>query len=150
MMRGVKVAVALVLVAGCSGCVTTGTPVGGEKGQAGKAGSESGGIYGGFASIGHSIGKALGGIFDEVERQFLGSAKQRAANAKTNERITWSARSSKTGKTTKGYVVPGEIYTKADGRQCRQLRQVTQKDGKTYEENSLVCKSGQGWEEATL
>ena len=150
MMRSVTIVAAVVLIAGSMGCVTTGSP-GGEKGQAGKAGgAESGGIYGGFASIGHSIGKALGGMFDEVERQFLGSAKQKAANAKTNERITWSARSSKTGKTTKGYVVPGEIYTKADGRKCRQLRQVTQKDGKTYEENSLVCKSGQGWEDATL
>lgn len=146
----VKVVAVLALIAGSGGCLTTGSPGGSERSQAGKGVSESDGIYGSLASIGHSIGQALGGMFDEVERRFLSSAQQRAANAKTNERITWSARSSKTGKTTKGYVVPGEVYTKADGRQCRRLRQVTQKDGKTFEENTLVCKTAQGWEEMAL
>ena len=109
-----------------------------------------GGIFAGFANAGHVIGNALGNVFNEVERQMMASATQRAAQAKANKRISWSSKSQTTGQTTKGYVVPGEIYTKADGRQCRDIKQVIEKESKTYEETKMVCKTATGWEAAAL
>jgi len=133
-------------------CVTLTTePTGtdGKNTQSG-GGSAGGSLWAGFTRVATALGTSIGGVFDQVERQLLGNARQRAANAKANQRVNWSARSSTTGKTTKGYVIPGEIHTNSEGRQCRNLRQVTNKDGKTYEETSVVCKSNQGWEDAAL
>jgi len=139
----------LVILA-CAGCVTTGSQLENKGSQAGAGNGVLGGLFAGFASAGHAIGNAIGGVLNEVERQLMASATQRASNAKANQRISWSSKSQTTGKTTKGYVVPGEIHTKADGRQCRDIKQVIEKDGKTYEETKLTCKTSTGWEDSAL
>lgn len=133
-----------------SACTTTGSNQDNDKSLATKGGEVIGGVFAGFSNLGHAIGKAITDVLDEAERHMLASATERAATAKTNKRVAWSSRSKKTGKVTKGYVIPGEVYTKADGQSCREIKQVVEKDGKNLEEKKLMCKTANGWGPSTI
>ncbi|MBK1648801.1 hypothetical protein CKO36_09375 [Rhabdochromatium marinum] len=124
-----------------------------------------GAIIGG--AVGGLIGNRIGAALDERERQELARLTKRAARAKTNQKFvaevapppqkvakTSSSKSSSSSakakpaaapKPTKLEVTPGEIYTKSDGQQCRNIAQVAIKDGKTYKDNTTMCKSGSNW-----
>jgi surface antigen len=145
MNKGMTKVMALLLSLGISACTTTGTNQEKDKSLATKSGEVIGGVFAGFANMGHAIGNAITDVLDEAERHMLTSATNRAATSKANKRVTWSSRSKKTGKVTKGYVIPGEVYTKADGQTCREIKQVVEKDGKNLEATKLVCKTANGW-----
>jgi len=141
---------ALLLSLSISACATTGSNHENDNSLATKSGEVIGGVFAGFASVGHAIGNAITDVLDEAERHMLTSATNRAATSKANKRVTWSSRSKKTGKVTKGYVIPGDVYTKADGQTCREIKQVVEKDGKNLEETKLVCKTANGWGPAAI
>ncbi|MCF7993648.1 YMGG-like glycine zipper-containing protein [Lamprobacter modestohalophilus] len=126
-------------------------------------------------AVGGLIGNRIGAALDERERKELALMTERAARAKANRPITTeippkpqkvaktssskssssSGSSSKskaatTAKPTKLTVTPGEIYTKSDGQQCRNISQVAVKDGKTYKDSATMCKSGSDWTAAAV
>jgi surface antigen len=132
------------------------------------------------AAIGGLIGNRIGAYLDEQERKALAAATQRAMTAKANQKIAWkapppktspkvasssrssstsSSKSSSAKKTTAaaqpakpahGYVVPGEIYTKSDGQQCRNIEQVAYKDDKVLKDSTTACKTSSGWQAAAV
>ncbi len=45
-----------------------------------------------------------------------------------------------------GWVVPvSDTYTNSSGQTCRDLQQVANKGGKTYQQNVQACRTAQGW-----
>ncbi len=151
MKRTLAVVTAVLFGAISINCVSTGPQ---QQAGNGTSSQGSGGlgasIFKSLANMGHAIGNAIGGVLDQVERRMLASATQRAASGEANQRISWQSRSSETGKVTRGYVVPGEIYTQADGRKCRDILQVVEKDGKAIEATTTTCQQGKGWREVAL
>lgn len=171
-------AIAFLITLGLSGCLATTGDSNEAKGTAiGTAGGALlGGIIanntGGNTALGMLIGGAVGGLIgnrigaalDERERQELARLTERAARAKSNRTITTTVQPSpkKTAKTTSSKssapapkptelkVTPGEIYTKSDGQQCRDIAQVAVKDGKTYQDSATMCKSGSDWTAAAV
>lgn len=173
-------ATAILITVSLSGCLATTGDSNEAKGTAiGTAGGALlGGIIanntGGNTVLGALIGGAVGGLIgnrigaalDERERQELARLTERAARAKSNRTITTTVQPSpkKTAKTTSSKsgssapkpkptelkVTPGEIYTKSDGQQCRNIAQVAVKDGKTYQDSTTMCKSGSDWTAAAV
>ena len=165
-MKKIKVALAAgAIVVGLSGCVSTtgsnqatGTAVGATGGAIAGAviANNTGGspwvgaLIGGLA--GGIIGNAIGAYLDDQERQAMDAAMRRAAEAKPNQKVAWTAPapSKKSGKVTTGYVIPGEIYTNSAGQQCRNIEQVAEKDGQTIQGKTTACKTDKGWTEAAV
>ena len=156
---------ACLVCAGLSGCMATtgsnqatGTAVGATGGAIAGAviANNTGGnpwvgaLIGGLA--GGLIGNAIGAYLDEQERLAMEAAMQKATLAKPNEKIVWTSSkpSQKSGKKTKGYIVPGEIYTNASGQQCRNFEQVAEKDGQTLQGKVTKCQTDQGWAETAV
>ena len=165
-MKNLRRPIAVGLIcAGLSGCMattgsnqSTGTAVGATGGAIAGAviANNTGGnpwvgaLIGGLA--GGLIGNAIGAYLDEQERIAMEAAMQKAVVAKPNQKIAWTASSpsKKSGVKTKGYVVPGEIYTNASGQQCRNFEQVAEKDGETLQGKVTKCKTDKGWTEAAV
>lgn len=131
---------------------------------------------GGNTALGALIGGAIGGIIgnrigralDEQERRELARLTERAATAKANKTLVWrgpkkpapkTASTSDSGKKaaakpapepTELRVTAGEIYTKSDGQQCRNIQQVAIKDGKRIEDSATACKTDSGWSAAAV
>jgi surface antigen len=150
MEKGMRVFLIFLVSLGISACTTTGSNHGNDKSPAAKGGEILGGVFAGIAKAGHAIGNAITEVLDEAERHMLASATKQATTSKANQRVAWSSRSKKTGKVTKGYVIPGEVYTRPDGQTCREIKQVVEKDGKNLVETKLACKTAQGWETSAI
>lgn len=126
-------------------------------------------------AVGGLIGNRIGAALDERERKELARMTERAARARTNQTITreippeprkvaktGSSRSKSSSsaspepkpatapKPTKLTVTPGEIYTKSDGQQCRNIAQTAVKGGETYKDSATMCKSGSDWTAAAV
>ena len=150
MKQGMRFLLIFLFSLGVGACATTGSNQENDKSPAAKGGEILGGVFAGIAKVGHAIGNAITDVLDEAERHMLASATKEATTAKANKRVAWSSRSKKTGKVTKGYVVPGEVYTKADGQTCREIKQVVEKDGENLVETKLACKTAKGWETSAI
>ncbi len=165
-MKNIRTPIAACLICmGLCGCTATtgsnqatGTAVGATGGALAGAiiADNSGGnpligaLIGGIA--GGIIGGAIGAQLDENERREMEAAMRRAAVAKPNQKIAWSSPtpSKKSGKKTKGYVIPGEIYTNTSGQKCRNIEQVAEKDGERIQGKTTACKTDKGWTEAAV
>lgn len=144
----VVIAGALGLVS--QGCVTTDTLKRDNTTLAEKGGALLGGFFAGIATVGHAIGETFTEILDAAEREMMASATKKATVSKPHQPVKWKSRSKKTGKTTSGTVVAGEIYTKSEGQMCRDIKQVVNKDGETFEDTVTTCKTDAGWTSSAL
>jgi hypothetical protein len=146
--------VCLALVAGVGlslqGCVSSTTVKSENASLAEKSGAVLGGLFAGVAKVGHAIGSTLTEALNAAEREMMASATKKATVSKANRPVKWRSTSKKTGKTTEGTVVAGEIYTKSEGRVCRDIQQVVKKDGETHKETVTACKTQAGWTSAAL
>lgn len=115
-----------------------------------KGGAVLGRFVGNIKKVGRLVGKKISQVLDAAERQMMADATEKAATAKTSQPVKWKSTSKRTGKKTEGMVIPGDIYTNADGQQCRDMRQIVTKDGATIEDQVRVCNQDNDWGAAAI
>ena len=129
-----------------------GSLLGAALGAAVSKNKAQGAIIGAFA--GGALGYGVGRYLDQREQAQLMNASRTAAMGQTGQRYNWQAVQAVQNSdgnadqrmTASGWVVPtSDIYTTENGDRCRNLQQVAQKNGQTYQSSTAACESS-GWE----
>ena len=96
------------------------------------------------ALVGALAGLHLARRLNDREKRALEQATQRAADPQqpTNSRVRWASPDPADAGTVtaSGWVIPtSDIYVRADGRRCREVKTTLERDGQVLEETSEFC-----------